>query len=265
MSTIITVASQKGGVGKTTTALNLAFSLSRLSERVLVLDLDPQGSLAAAANLRKRTSRGLVELARGEARLDDVLVPTRDGTMVIGSLGAATPRDVLEVEDWARSGKLGELVRDLARPYSTTIVDAPSGAGAVVEDLLAVSDAVIVPMPPRTLSLRALSGFLRTVQHVRERNPGLRVAGVVVTMYDGESRADRRALGELQTALPDDILFRTEIPRDDLFEEASVRATPVALVPGGQRLGGMFLQLALEVRERTQIWETTDVETEDLF
>lgn len=265
MANIVSVASQKGGVGKTTTALNLAYSLSRFGERTLVLDADPQGSLAAAANLRKRTARGLVDLLRNEAAVDDVVVTTRDGAMAMASLGAASADDVLAIEEWARTGKLAEVIRTIAGPYVNTVIDAPSGIGRLVETLLEVSHSVVVPVQPRNLTLKTLPSFLRAVQHVRRRNPELRIAGVVVTMLDVEAAADRRAWDEIRAALPEDVLFRTAIPADELFEEASLRSAPVALVPGGQRLAGMFIQLALELRERNLMWETSDVETSDLF
>ncbi|MBP8810714.1 MAG: ParA family protein [Kofleriaceae bacterium] len=265
MGNIVLVASQKGGVGKTTTALNLAYSLSRFGERTLVIDADPQGSLAAAANLRKRTTRGLIDLVRETARLEEVVVPTRDGSMAVASLGIATAEDVHQVESWAASGKLAEIIARIAQPYVNTVIDAPSGIGAVVEALLTSAQSVVVPVQPRTLTLKTLPTFLRAVQHARRRNPELRIAGVVVTMLDADRPADRRAWDEIRAALPEDVLFRAAIPADDLFEEASQRAVPVALVPGGQRLAGMFIQLALELRERNLMWETSDGESADLF
>lgn len=170
MANIVSVASQKGGVGKTTTALNLAYSLSRFGERTLVLDADPQGSLAAAANLRKRTSRGLVDLLRNEASIDEVVVATRDGAMAMASLGAASADDVIAIEEWARTGKLAEVIRAIAGPYVNTVIDAPSGIGRLVETLLEVSHSVVVPVQPRNLTLKTLPAFLRAVQHVRRRN-----------------------------------------------------------------------------------------------
>lgn len=265
MGTIVSVASQKGGVGKTTTALNLAYSLSRFRERVLVIDADPQASLAVASNLRKRMPRGLVDVLRGEARLADIVAPTRDGTLAAAALGVTTPDDVEAVEAAARSGALARLVAEIAAPYTHTIIDAPAGIGGIVTALLGASDSAVVPVLPRAMALRTLPAFLRAVQHVRRTNERLRIAGMVVTMFDAASRLDVKAEEEIRQSFPDDVLFRTVIPSDELFEEATLRSVPIALVPGGQRLAGVYIQLALELQERNLVWETHDVETADLF
>ncbi len=265
MGKIVIVASQKGGVGKTTTSLNLAYSLSRFAERTLVLDADPQGSLSIASNLRKRTTRGLAQVLRNEASLADVIAPTRDGQMAVASLGVSTPEDVRAVEEAASSGALGNVVREMAASFPQLIIDAPSGIGGLVTALLDLSDAAVVPLQPRALAIRTLPAFLRTVQDVRRRNERLRIAGLVVTMYDGSSPLDVKAEEEIRQTFPEDVLFKSIIPADPLFEEATLRALPVALVPGGRHLAGLYLQLAMELRERNLLWETRDDETSDLF
>jgi cellulose biosynthesis protein BcsQ len=202
---------------------------------------------------------------RGQAAVDDVLVTTRDKTLTVASLGVTTADDALEVEDGAQAGALAALVKNLASSFGTTVIDAPSGVGGLVTTVLRCTDHVIVPVEPRALALRTLPAFLRAVQLVRRDNPRLRIAGLLTSMFDAASRADAKAVDEMKASFPEDILFRTVIPEDDLFEEANERSLPVALAPGGQRLAGLYMQLALEVRERTLMWESNDGETEDLF
>jgi chromosome partitioning protein len=259
MSTIIAIASHKGGVGKTTTALNLGYSLSRFGDRVLVVDADPQASLTVATNLRKRAGRGLVHVLRGEAPLKDVLLASRQDALSFASLGVAGPEDAAFFEEKARSGAVTELLRAAAEPYDFLIVDPPAGIGSIVTAVLQACDGVVMPILPRALTLRTLASFLRTIQFVRRGgNPRLRIEGVVVTMFREDSRGDARVLEEIRGSFPEDIFFQTVIPANDLFEEATLQSVPVAMLPGGQKPARAYLDLAMELRQRTLAKEEHD-------
>jgi len=266
MGSIIAVASHKGGVGKTTAALNLAYSLSRFNERVLVLDGDPQGSLSVASNLRRRTGRGLVHALRGEASPLDIVVQSRTDALSFASLGVATADDALFVEEQARGGALTPMLVALAEPYDFLIIDAPAGVGAIVAAILAAADGVIMPVLPRALTLRTLPAFLKAVQHARRSgNAKLRIEGVIVTMFRRESASDARVLEEVRATFPEDVFLHTVIPADELFEEATLQSVPVAMLPGGHRPSREYLDLALELRERTHTKETDHATTPGLF
>ena len=157
MARVITVASQKGGVGKTTTVLNLGFSLSCLGQKVVLIDGDPQGGMTVASNLKKRTQSGLVNLLRNDSRFEDVVIPTRYETMALVGTGATDPKDALYFEKEARGGNLRKIIGSIAEGYDYAIIDAPAGMGSIAAVLLAMSNSVLIPVNCRTFSSCSVS------------------------------------------------------------------------------------------------------------
>ena len=266
MGRVLMIASQKGGVGKTTTALNLGYSLGRLGGNVLIVDTDPQGSLAVATNLRKRTGLGLVSVLRGECSAGDLVMATRIPGMHVAGSGVSDPTDVELLEEGARSGELAAILQAISEPYSYTVIDAPSGVGCMTTALLSSARSVVLPIQPRTLSLKTLPSFVKAVRHARiTYNPRVRIEGILVTMYDPSNGTDQAALKEIQASLPEELIFRVMIPRDDLFEQATLRAIPAMLLPGGEAAARPYFELALELWERDRIREADDAEVAGLF
>jgi chromosome partitioning protein len=248
MGKIITVACHKGGVGKTTTALNLGFSLSRFGQKVLLIDADPQGAMAIVSNLKKRTAQGLVNLLRNEAKPEDIIIFTKDRTMAMVGSGVVEPEDVFFFEREARTGNLGKAIRSIVKGYDYILMDSPAGTGNVVTALLGISNSVVMPITCRTIAIRTLPSFLKLIQRIREKfNPELRIEGVVVTMVDPNFP---RSCEELKEALPPSVLFETEIPFDEYFETASIKSAPVAMLPGGEIASRSYMNLAVELKTR---------------
>lgn len=251
MGRIVTIASQKGGVGKTTTTLNLGYSLSRFGNRVLLVDGDPQGGMTIATNLKKRTSLGLIDLVRGTCTPPEIVMAARDGVLSVAGVGRISPEDVFLLEESSRNGTLDQVLRELADGYDYVLFDAPAGIGGLVTSMLAVSQGVLLVVMARMLSLKTIPSFLGLVHWVRtHRNPALHLDGVILSMFVKESASETMLLDELRSSLPDEVFFKTIIPLDDLYEKASIKAVPVGMLPGGERGAKAYLDLAIEYRER---------------
>ncbi len=266
MSKILAIASQKGGVGKTTTTLNLGFSLSRIGGPVLLVDGDPQGGLADASNLKARTSDGLIDVLRGDRKPSDVLMPTRDNTMAVVGVGAKCSGDVEELEQ--RAEELGRIIRALSAGFDYTIVDVPAGIGRLVMSLLRASDSVIVALNPRPLAVRSLPGLLRLLAELADTGSPVSFEGVVVTMMDHASEVEAKLYQRLRDELPDEGVFDAVIPYDRLFEKASLKAVPVAMLAGASDLARAYMDVAMELKARElrdQTGEVTDDSVVGLF
>ncbi len=251
MKRVLTIASQKGGVGKTTTALNLAYSLGRIVGQVLLVDLDPQSGLAHATNLRRRTQRGLVDVLKRSAGAADVRARTKDGVLTMVGTGEVAPQDVGLLERAALDGSLRGAIDELSEGYRYVVIDAPAGVGAVVRGILGGSQGTILVVNCRAITVRSMPAFLALVRDVAGgQNPDLRLEGVLISMYDARSNAETGLLDGIRATLPSDLLFRTVIPADEVMEDASLRCLPIALHRGGEELARLYLDLALELRER---------------
>jgi len=251
MGGVIAITAQKGGVGKTTTALNLGYCLSKLGGRVLVVDCDPQGGLAVASNLKKRTSLGLVDVIRGAAKPADIVMQTRDSALSIAGIGNLDPEDSFMIEDKARNGALAETLEGISTGYDYTIIDTPAGTGGLSASILSASGSAILVVTCRALTLKTLPGFMKLIQWVRDnRNPALSLEGVLVNMRGRGGGPEDEICRDLRDSLPAEVFFDTEIPCDEAFEAASLRSVPVAMLRDGGEAAKGFTELALELKER---------------
>ncbi len=251
MRKIITIASQKGGVGKTTTALNLGFSLSRQGHRVLVMEGDPQGALAIAGDLSDNNRRDVIHLLRQEISPDQVTaLPEKGKPSLLGS-GVRKPADALYLDQAARSGHLGDTIRKLGENFDYILIDAPTGINNISSVLLANSQGVIIPINCRGLSVQTLSLFLNLIQRIRQRRgPSLHLEGLLINMVDNRSAKEIEIYETIRNLFPLPVVFKTYIPFDERFEAASTEGVPVMSVTDGETPSHWFLDLAQELVAR---------------
>jgi len=254
MGKIVTIASQKGGVGKTTTALNFSYSLSRLGERVLLIDADPQGGMSIATNIRKKTEKGLVDYLEGKSQLKDVAFYTKEKKMAIMGIGTVTPESIQRLEDWARKGVLAKALEHLEKYFDYIVVDAPAGLGSLSVALFGASHGVVLTSQCRALSLKSLPKMLSLIDWVQKKtNPDLLLEGIVLTMHNREDEIEREIFREISQGFPANLFFSETIMYDPVFEQASLRSIPVGMLKAGKQAARNYFQLIIEYKEREML------------
>lgn len=250
---VIAVASQKGGVGKTTISLNLGLALARAGNRTLILELDAQGSLGLSLGLADRAKPGIAELLTGADTLVDLLLKTRDPQLSVLPVGRVDPTTVSGFEDaLTRASVLQGIVAPLVPEFDIVVVDCPAGLGKVTTRALEAATHVLSPLQAEPLALRSVGQMLALVDRIRaEKNPRLSLLGIVLSMFDRQTPASLDVAETLWTKFPDGIILDTVIPRDETFLEASLRGAPLLLMQKRPPpLSRVFDQLANDVLDR---------------
>lgn len=248
MTRKITVASQKGGVGKTAVTINLAYSLRRLGKKVLIVDGDSQGGVATACRLKIINSKGLVQVLKGEDSLAGVVVPLAGDELAVIGTGISSPEDIVYFEEQATAGKLGPLFNKGLDRYDFVLFDAPVGIGCVTRELLTISDSFLQVLNCRAGTVITLSKLLNLYIWIRKNfNPDLKIEGILFNMLNDGSVIENKIVKQLKSRLPTKLFFDTAIPFDDAFEVASIKALPLEKIKAGHRVARDFMALAVEV------------------
>ncbi|MBA2720728.1 MAG: ParA family protein [Chloroflexi bacterium] len=252
MGQIIACANQKGGVGKTTTVVNLATYLGRLGERVLVVDLDPQGNATSGFGVdRALLAATFFDVALGDATLESVVVETVADNcwLAPASLSLAGAEVDLATMD-QRERRLSVVLGDARNRYDYILLDCPPSLGLLTVNALTASDSVLIPTQCEYYALEGLSQLIATLNLIRDNlNPGLAIKGVVLTMYDARTNLSADVATEVRKHLGDAV-FETVIPRSVRLSEAPSFGLPVALYRGDSRGAVAYAELAAELRGR---------------
>ena len=227
----IAVANQKGGVGKTTSAINLATALAATGKRILLLDLDPQGNastgLGVTQAMRHRSS---YHVLIGEASVTDAVVATRvPGLDLIPATVDLSGAEIELVEFDARTHRLDSALKSPFHPWDIVLIDCPPSLGLLTINAMVAADALLVPLQCEFFALEGLSQLLTTVERIRERfNPGLSIIGVALTMYDRRNRLTEQVSADVRAVLGR-VVFDTVIPRNVRLSEAPSHGLPALI------------------------------------
>ena len=222
MSQIIAIVNQKGGVGKTTTAINLASALSEAGKFVLLVDLDPQGNATSGLGIDyQNLEKGLYHSLSGDARLHDIVHNTaHEGLRVAPATPDLAGAAVELVNEENREGRLLDVLNEVRHAYDYIIIDCPPSLGILTLNGLIAADHVLIPVQAEYYALEGLGQLLRTIEMVRASlKPELNIVGAVLTMFDKRNKLSGEVMNELYKFFPDNI-FRSVIPRTVRLAEA---------------------------------------------
>ena len=260
---VLAVANQKGGVGKTTTAINLGTALAAVGERVLIIDIDPQGNASTGLGLeREQSQASTYHVLMGEADLASIIVESgipglHCAPSTMDLLGAELELAQFDRKTFRLKDAINKMVDDSIRDrnYTYILFDCPPSLNLLTINALSAADAVLVPLQCEFYALEGLSQLLKTVERVRASlNPSLEVQGIVLTMYDKRNSLSEQVADDVRSVLGDKV-YQTVIPRNVRVSEAPSYGKPVLLYDNNCVGSQAYISLASEIirRERSLI------------
>ena len=250
---IIAVANQKGGVGKTTTAINLATSIALSGRRVLLIDVDPQGNLTSGVGLKgsKADAGTVYEALMTDAEPESFVIPTRvENLFAIPADRNLTGAEIELVPMLAREHRLKRIVGALRGQFDDIFIDCPPSLGLLTLNALVAADAVLIPLHCEYFALEGLADLVGTMRLVRTAlNPGLDIEGVLLTMYDDRTNLGQLVARDVREFFKDKV-FNTIIPRNVRLGEAPSHGVPAVLYDVKSRGAAAYVALAKEMLAR---------------
>ena len=252
MVRVTACTNQKGGVGKTTTVINLAAFLALSGTRTLVIDLDPQGNATSGLGIDRR----FVEHSSYDALVDGVPIPelivgtSIDGLDLVPSAPALSGAEVELVDIAARERRLTASLAGLDGRYERVLIDCPPSLGLLTVNALTAADGVLIPIQTEYYALEGLSQLVTTIRRVREGlNPRLEIDGVLLTMYDARTNLSAQVASEVRRHMNGSV-YSTVVPRSVRLSEAPSHGLPIALYDPASRGANAYRELAGEVSAR---------------
>jgi len=252
MGRVIAITNQKGGVGKTTTTVNLAASLAELGQRVLLIDLDPQGNATTGCGIDKQElGNSICEVLLGEATAEDAILSVVDaGFSLLPANADLTAAEIRLLQEIGREFRLRKALEPVRGLYDYLLVDCPPTINMLTLNALTAADGVLIPIQCEYYALEGLSALLETVKQVRNSvNPTLGIEGLLRTMYDPRNRLATEVSSQLTTHFPEQV-YATVIPRNVRLAEAPSFGLPALQHDRTARGAQAYLELAAELLAR---------------
>ena len=248
MGKIIAVANQKGGVGKTTTSVNLSAAFAEMGKKVLLIDCDPQGNATSGLGIEKDgLELSIYDALINDTPMEEIIIQTQFGLDMVPSVMDLAGAEVELVNLDDKQYRLKKAVELVKNRYDYILIDCPPSLGHVTLNALTAADSVLLPLQCEFYALEGLSQLLSTVQLVQEQlNENLRIEGLVLTMYDSRTNLAEQVVEEVKTHFPD-MVYATKIPRNVRLSEAPSFGKPIFAYASSSKGAQAYMSLAEEV------------------
>lgn len=254
MVRILSIANQKGGVGKTTTSVNLSASLAAYKKRVLLLDMDPQGNATMGSGVNKQECEASIyDVLTEKKSIVDTILPSESGKYhLVPANGDLVAAEVELMQEIGRESKLGHALKEVSAEYDYIIIDCPPSLNILTVNALVASDGVIIPMQCEYYALEGLSALNNTIRQIAKLiNPRLKIEGILRTMYDPRNSLTNAVSAQLRKYFGDRV-YRVNIPRNVRLAEAPSHGKPALVYDKNSKGALAYLALAGEILRQQQ-------------